>query len=668
MPQLCTDEYPAGRWSNKCRGGWGNTYEKPRDEENCPPNLDYKVIEQIADGVEKMILAWSHGEERGAHAPRSPVTNAAASSRTSVMKGSQKPMKMKSPLSEKRFQGEAGCNYVCPVQLQDLPGGVTAEISINGNCHGAGMGSAISQIVSQAVKHTGNVSNKDIHAEKTVTETATYWYLEASNATNQGCRGSSRENERKPESSSRIGGSGDNPKQSCCPEKGGREGKSWTEEEKYCRSFSRSGSEGRPEGSPTLSNQSTPQRSDSRDHRGSRQNKLKDVESLRSYSSGGAEQPWTSKKATRNSTPQGETQSGPRHPETKVKETVEVPRLPRVNLGPSRISCLNGQIGSVIVDDELLEKKLAALTTMPPTPLMEGEDLTDEDKLRQCQDLQIALLECAMEYEIKTIELKIKLKSLQSTPKHSDDFKSGCAEKDQTHYNKNSRESQIVESMKKQLFKLQREKGAVTKEYLSLQKKERKFEVQKRNLEDALVRVNRLQRELVRKDQELMDCQLMEKHIQAKLQEAEAHVKTSHRSPEPPPGVEPAKLVALLPSLREWVKTLKKDRANEPAMIKLMEGYCMKGEPNRTEPFRPRSANERLLHSDGSRKEFETVVHSLVKEVQALQKELGKLGSRSWKHKNQSLPAWRNGLENRQGGRLATGGSPPYTFKRLYTR
>lgn len=68
-------------------------------------------------------------------------------------------------------------------------------------------------------------------------------------------------------------------------------------------------------------------------------------------------------------------------------------------------------------------------------------------------------------------------------------------------------------------------------------------------------------RELVRKDQELLDCQLMEKHIQAKLQEAEAQAKASqgtHQSPEPPPGVEPAKLVALLPSLREWVKTLKK--------------------------------------------------------------------------------------------------------------
>lgn len=124
----------------------------------------------------------------------------------STCAGLQKPMKIKSPLSEKSFQGEAGCNYVGPVQLQDLPGGVTAEISINGNCPGAGMGSAISQMVSQAVKHTGTVSAKDILAEKTVTETATYWYLEASKATKQGCRGISREHERKPESSGRIGG------------------------------------------------------------------------------------------------------------------------------------------------------------------------------------------------------------------------------------------------------------------------------------------------------------------------------------------------------------------------------------------------------------------------------------------------------------------------------
>lgn len=33
------------------------------DAENCPPNLDFNVIEEIANGVEKMILSWSHLDE-----------------------------------------------------------------------------------------------------------------------------------------------------------------------------------------------------------------------------------------------------------------------------------------------------------------------------------------------------------------------------------------------------------------------------------------------------------------------------------------------------------------------------------------------------------------------------------------------------------------------------
>lgn len=45
-------------------------YSRRQDTENRPPNLDYNVIEEIADGVEKMILSWSHPkggafEERG---------------------------------------------------------------------------------------------------------------------------------------------------------------------------------------------------------------------------------------------------------------------------------------------------------------------------------------------------------------------------------------------------------------------------------------------------------------------------------------------------------------------------------------------------------------------------------------------------------------------------
>lgn len=41
---------------SKCQ----DQYSTKQDTENRPPNLDYNVIEEIADGVEKMILSWNH--------------------------------------------------------------------------------------------------------------------------------------------------------------------------------------------------------------------------------------------------------------------------------------------------------------------------------------------------------------------------------------------------------------------------------------------------------------------------------------------------------------------------------------------------------------------------------------------------------------------------------
>lgn len=45
----CKDQEQNGIWDH--------------DAENCPPNLDFNVIEEIANGVEKMILSWSHLDE-----------------------------------------------------------------------------------------------------------------------------------------------------------------------------------------------------------------------------------------------------------------------------------------------------------------------------------------------------------------------------------------------------------------------------------------------------------------------------------------------------------------------------------------------------------------------------------------------------------------------------
>jgi hypothetical protein len=87
MPQIAHEDSRVGRWIEKPRGRWGNAYEKPRDEENCPPNLDYKIIEQIADGVEKMIEAWSHGEKRESQDHRSSPLFLADSFATPVSRG-----------------------------------------------------------------------------------------------------------------------------------------------------------------------------------------------------------------------------------------------------------------------------------------------------------------------------------------------------------------------------------------------------------------------------------------------------------------------------------------------------------------------------------------------------------------------------------------------------
>ncbi|KAL2622462.1 hypothetical protein R1flu_002667 [Riccia fluitans] len=56
-----------GRTTGKSRGHYHR--DRSLDEENVPPNLDYKALEQIADGVEKMILSWSKVEEREPYLP-----------------------------------------------------------------------------------------------------------------------------------------------------------------------------------------------------------------------------------------------------------------------------------------------------------------------------------------------------------------------------------------------------------------------------------------------------------------------------------------------------------------------------------------------------------------------------------------------------------------------
>lgn len=57
-----------------------------------------------------------------------------------------------------------------------------------------------------------------------------------------------------------------------------------------------------------------------------------------------------------------------------------------------------------------------------------------------------------------------------------------------------------------------------------------------------------------------MEAQLIEKQTMVQLQETQEALAKAEAKRVPPntSGMEPAKLVAALPSLREWIRTLKK--------------------------------------------------------------------------------------------------------------
>lgn len=183
----------------KDHGSWD------RDAENCPQNLDFNMIEEIANGVEKMILSWSHLDEgEQMHKASALEDEKLTPEKDSLSMMWKLPeaneVSPDSTRSRKKESSEEFCvesetmsDFSLPKQNQtspeetaataataDLSGSATTEISVDGSCPGGGMEHAISKIVTEAVKQSGPMMTGDAQTEKTLTKTATYWYLEAS--------------------------------------------------------------------------------------------------------------------------------------------------------------------------------------------------------------------------------------------------------------------------------------------------------------------------------------------------------------------------------------------------------------------------------------------------------------------------------------------------------
>ncbi|KAH7282072.1 hypothetical protein KP509_35G010900 [Ceratopteris richardii] len=190
------------------------------------------------------------------------------------------------------------------------------------------------------------------------------------------------------------------------------------------------------------------------------------------------------------------------------------------------------------------------------------------------EDLQLDLLECALEYELKILEMKMKM--VQMRPNHGDSVQMQSSHQDTIQNLKIDQgiqeagpqqpelpavsgrlEKLLAEKLhacRKKMSKLQNQKDALAKELMDFRKKQRKFELQRRNMDEMLRRVNNLQRILSKKEEEMMECQLKEKEAKVRLHEFQIVFQKSRAKTHGPEH-----MMKLIPSLQTWLRSLKRD-------------------------------------------------------------------------------------------------------------
>ncbi|KAH7294120.1 hypothetical protein KP509_28G057700 [Ceratopteris richardii] len=253
--------------------------------------------------------------------------------------------------------------------------------------------------------------------------------------------------------------------------------------------------------------------------------------------------------------------------------------------------------------------------------------------------------ECSQEADHGKI-LEMKMKMLQMRPNNEDPVQflnvDQCAQQNDLGQPELPEESGRMEKMlaqrldtcRKKMNRLQDQRDSLSKELVDFRKKQRKFELQRRNMEEMLRRMNNLQRKLSKKEEEMVECQLKEKEAKARLHELQVALQRSKAKNQ-----EPEQLVKLIPSLRTWLRSLKKTPAikgNQKQLLQV-EQYeailkrIMEGSPAELIKKEGSVGNRKVLSSIQSPKNIQTpsLEHNApvdcIREVYELQKELQRL-------------------------------------------
>ncbi|EFJ10226.1 hypothetical protein SELMODRAFT_427420 [Selaginella moellendorffii] len=199
--------------------------------------------------------------------------------------------------------------------------------------------------------------------------------------------------------------------------------------------------------------------------------------------------------------------------------------------------------------DKSEERKKWPPSKQNPPSFIKGKDSTSQLK-KQLEELQIALLESATEYELKILQMKMQM--LQN----KNDMSKKSPHTPQQHQNQTDDpdgEAHTVDCSRKQVSRLQREKKDLTKEVFEYRRRERMFEQQRKVLEDAQYRVNCLKRELMKKEGQLVNVQLREKALSVRVSQLEDALRSSSNKSDF------VRLWHALPELQEWLQSLRKD-------------------------------------------------------------------------------------------------------------
>lgn len=252
-------------------------------------------------------------------------------------------------------------------------------------------------------------------------------------------------------------------------------------------------------------------------------------------------------------------------------------------------------------------------TTVTPSRTLQGgakiDCKPDEQYEAKVKELEISLLECATEYEVQIVEMKMKTLQMKSEHRQKE---TGA---NNTHFN-----SRPINNLQDtNLRNRQHHSTTDVDQNADVLKKRanRYFESQKRSLEETENLVSNLQKRLSKKEQELLNSKVREKELAGQIHALQTNSQRGNAR-----QVDPNKLPSMLLALTDWLQSVKAGLLKNDPYVQLKAIQTL---PHLQMNFQDPQV-VRLMQSP----RIENLAFIVNKEIRILQEILGRLRHRKF--------------------------------------